>query len=293
MKKILALGILLVLTVSLAACVDGSAGGIESTIGGTESPIGGIGSEATLSETVIAEQDNVKVTVTGMDYSGFFGPGVKVLIENNSAQNLTIQVRDSAVNGAMIDTLFSEDVAGGKKANSTIVFSSGELETAGIKVIKDIEFKIVFLNSETYDTVFSSQVIQLTTSADPSFVQTFDDSGELLYNGDGVKVVAKKLSSEDSFWGSELYLYIENNSGRDLTVQARDVSVNGFMVDPVFSCDVSSQKVAYSSITFMESDLVDNGITDISELELTLIFFDFETFDTVKESDIIKVSFSK
>lgn len=292
MKKIASLIILLVLTASLVACVDSTGSGTDKTPSLGDGAGTSSGNEVSLAETVLIEQDNVKITATGFDNDGFFGSGVKVLIENNSAQNLTFQVRDSSINGAMVDTLFSEDVVARKKANATITFVSADLKTAGIETIKDIEFKIIALDTESYDTVFESQVIELKTSADSAFVQTFDDSGEILYNEGGIKVVAKKLSSEDSFWGSELYLYVENKSEKNLTVQTRDVSINGFMVDPVFSCDILSQKVAYSSITFMESDLTDNGITDITELELNLVFLDAKTFDTVKESDVIKVSFN-
>jgi len=87
-------------------------------------------------------------------------------------------------------------------------------------------------------------------------------------------------------------LYIENNTDKAITVQARDVSINDFMVDPVFSCEVISGKKAFDTITFMESDLTDNGITDINDLELKLHIFDTETWDTIKDTDIIKISFN-
>ncbi len=292
MKKLLSLALILVLTFSFSACVDVPEAGTDKkpSVGDNAKP--SEKTEVTLSEKVIFDQNDVKITATGMDYSGFFGPAVKVLIENNSPQNLTVQTRDSAVNGAMIETIFSEDVAAGKKANSSIVFTESELKTAEIQTIKDIEFRIHLCDTESYDDVATSETITLTTSADASFNQVFDKLGETLYDADGIKVIAKKLSSEDSFWGSELYLYIENNTNENITIQTKDVSINGFMVDPVFSCDILSGKVAYSSVTFLESDLTNNGITDITELELKLNIFNKETWDDIKETDIIKISFN-
>ena len=64
------------------------------------------------------------------------------------------------------------------------------------------------------------------------------------------------------------------------------------MVDPVFSCEILSGKVAFSSVTFLESDLTDNGIEDITELELKLNIFNKETWDDIKDTDIIKISFN-
>ncbi|MBO5247733.1 MAG: hypothetical protein J6B54_00340 [Clostridia bacterium] len=292
MKKLLSLALILVLTFSFASCVDVSETGTDKnpSTGGNTTPSDK--TEVTLSEKVIFNQNDVEITVTGMDYSGFFGPSVKVLIENNSQKNLTVQTRDSSVNGAMIETIFSEDIAAGKKANSSIVFAENELKTAGIQTIKNIEFKIYLFDTESYDDVATSETITLTTSADVSFDQIFDKSGETLYDEDGIKVIAKKLSSRDSFWGSELYLYIENNTEENITIQTKDVSINGFMVDPVFSCEILSGKVAFSSVTFLESDLTDNGIEDITELELKLNIFNKETWDDIKDTDIIKISFN-
>ena len=293
MKKLLSLAITILLAVSLTACIDttGTDSDLTPSIGGNSDSLD-TGTEVTLAETVIFDQGNVKITVTGINNTGFFGPEIKLLIENNSTQNLTVQTKDSAVNGAMIDTIFSEDVAAGKKANSAITLMSSELDASGIKTIKDIEFKIHLFDTDSFDDVTTSETVRLTTSADTAFVQTFDKSGEAIYDADGIKVVAKKMSSEDSFWGSELYLYIENNTEKYVTLQTKDVSVNGFMIDPIFSCDVLPGKVAFSSITFLESDLTDNSITDISELELKLHIFDAESWDTIKDTETIKISFN-
>ena len=42
----------------------------------------------------------------------------------------------------MIDTMFSCDVAPGKKANDGITFYSSELKRAGIETIKEIQFQL-------------------------------------------------------------------------------------------------------------------------------------------------------
>lgn len=291
MKKLTALLLALVMVATLASC-----GGLMGDINDKD-PQGGSSAgdaetiEVTLAEQVIFEGNDIKVTATGMDYSGFFGPSVKVLIENNSTANITVQTRDSSINGLMVDTVFSADVAAGKKANDTITFSSDDLEAAGITTIKDIELVLHIIDGDSWDDIADSDVIRLTTSADASFVQTFDDSGHVAYEADGVKIVVKKLNSSDSFWGSDLYLYMENNTEKNITVQARDVSVNGFMVDPVFSCEIVAGKKAFDTMSFMESDLTDNGITDITEMELKFHIYDADGWDTIKDTDAIQISF--
>ena len=63
----------------------------------------------------------------------------------------------------------------------------------------------------------------------------------VLVDDAGVKITAKSLESEELF-GAEVKLLIENNSGKDLTFQCRNVSVNGYMVETMFSADVVNGK---------------------------------------------------
>jgi len=247
--------------------------------------------EVTIKEQVIYEGNDIVVTVKGFSTESIFGPEVKVLIENNSVNNITVQTRKSSVNGLMAETMFSAEVAAGKKANDAITFVSSGLKAAGITTIKDIEFSLHIYETESMDTIVDTDSIKLKTSADESFVQKFDDSGSIVYDADGIKVVVKEMNSSESFWGSDIYFFIENNSAKDITVQARDVSVNGFMIEPMFSVDVVSGKKALDTMTFVESDLTENNIKEIKSLEFKLHIFDTDTWDTIKDTDIIKVSF--
>ncbi|MBR3552958.1 MAG: zinc ribbon domain-containing protein [Clostridia bacterium] len=245
----------------------------------------------TIEEQVIFDSHSIKVTVTGMDVNGLFGADIKLMIENNSNQNITVQADKCNVNDVMVYPMFSADVAAGKKANDSITLSSSDLETANITVIKDVEFVLHFIDPNSFETILDSDVIHIQTSADPSNVQKYDDSGYLAYNESGIKIVVKKLNSSNSFWGSDVYVFVENNSKNDITIQARNVSVNGFMVEPSFSCDVLSKKKAYDTITFFESDLEDNNINDISEIELSFHIFDMESWNTIKNTDPITITF--
>lgn len=247
--------------------------------------------DITIERQVIYDGNGVVVTVTGLSEDGWFGPAVKVLIENNSDRNIEVQSRNSSVNGLMVDTMFSASVAAGKKANDDITFSSSTLDISGISTMKEIEFYLHVFDSETWDSLFDTEMITLVTSADPTFVQEYDDSGHVAYDEGGIKVVAKKLNSSDSFWGSDLYLYIENNTDQNIVIQTRDVSINGFMVDPIFSCDITAGKKAFDSITFFESDLTENAVTDIQELELKFHIFNMESWDTIKDTPVISIEF--
>lgn len=244
----------------------------------------------TISEMVLVDQDGVKITAKSLDFDGFWGPELKLLIENSSGKSLTLQSSNASVNGYMVETIMSVDVADGKKANDSLTFSSSDLSLCGIETIADMEFSFHIFDSDSLDTYLDTDPIKLETSAASGFAYTFDDSGTAVYEGSGVRIVLKGLST-DSLLGQELVVYIENNSDRDITVQARDVSVNGFMMDPIFSSEVASGKRAIDGITFMDSDFEDNGVTDIETVELSFHIFDLKTWDTIVDTEPVTVTF--
>lgn len=249
-----------------------------------------LNTKAQIQEKVIVDRDNVKITAKSIEYDGF-GVDIKLLIENNSSQNITVQTRDFSINGIMLDPSLSADVAPGKKANDSITLYESELKNTKITTIKDMEFSLNIFNADTYDDIFVEKGIKLETDA-KNYTQEYNTDGKLIVDQNNIKIYALKLDDKESFWGADLMLYIENNSDKNITVQARDVSINGFMIDPSFSADVNAGKKAYDSITFFESDLKDNNITDITELELKLVAYDSDDWlNDVFETENLKINF--
>ena len=246
--------------------------------------------EITIGEQVLYDENDIKITATGLEDS-WLGTELQVLIENNSSQSITIQARNANVNGYMVPTVMSADVAAGKKANDSLTFETSGLKECGIDNIATMEFLFHIFDSESWDEIVDTDVITVETSIAESYTQTYDDSGEVLVDTDGIQIVGKGLSDEDSFWGPGVILYIENNSDQNVTIQVRDVSVNGFMVDSSMSEDVVAGKKAMSAVQFFSTDLEENSIDDITDVELYFHIFNLESWDTIFDSDVISISF--
>jgi len=65
------------------------------------------------------------------------------------------------------------------------------------------------------------------------------------------------------------------------------MSINGFMVTPLFSSTIYDGKMAVSEITIFESDLTDNGIEAVEEVELSFQIYNDETWETIVDTDPI------
>lgn len=160
-----------------------------------------------------------------------FGPEIAVTVENNSTQNIVVSTRSLSVNDFMLTTsgLYS-DVAAGKKDNAQINLMSSELRESGISTIGEIAFYLNISNSDTYNTIDTTGLITIQTSAAGTFTQEVDDSGDEVFSGNNLRVVCKGLK-KDSIWDGTVVFYLENNSGKAVSIYAENVSVNGYMVD--------------------------------------------------------------
>ena len=112
-----------------------------------------------------------------------------------------------------------------------------------------------------------------------------------IYNGNGIRVVAQRLDYNSSFFGPELVLLIDNQSSRPITVQCRDASINGYMVDTIMSQDVSSGKRAIGTLTILNSSLDEIGVSRIEEFDFSLHIFDGDTWRTIVDTNPIHLTF--
>lgn len=248
--------------------------------------------EYNIEKIVVLEKDGIKVTAKSIKYGEIFGPELKLLIENNADKDVIIQAEYCSINDIMVNPIFSCTVAAGKKCNDSIHFLSSDIESFGIKAIKDMELKLKVLNAKSFTKVYTSDKIVLKTDAPESFEQEYYDNGSLAFDKKDVKVVIKKIDKESSFLGSELLVYIENNTDKDLKIQSRNVSINGFMVNPIFSCNIVSGKKAYDTITFLDSSLKENEIENIETIELIFKVLD-NKYKSYLETKPILINFNK
>ncbi len=243
----------------------------------------------TVEEQVLVDEAGIKITATGYETDSIWGDGIKLLLENESDKTVTVGCNALIVNDFMISDLFVSEVAPGKKANETMHLSSTALKAAGIDSVGQVEIYFHIYNSDDWTDVVNPDVVTIKTSAYDHMDTSADDSGFELFNEDGIRIVGKTVD-ENSFWGTAILLYIENNSGKNVGINVDDMSINGFMMTPYFSTTVYDGKKAFEDITIMSSELESNGISSIEEVELKFHIYDVETYSTIKDTDPITFS---
>lgn len=107
----------------------------------------------------------------------------------------------------------------------------------------------------------------------------------VIFNNLGVKITCTGV--EYGSYRNSVNLRIENNSGHDYEFQVRDTSVNGYMIEPTFSCTVKNGKIANDELTFYQSDLDKNGIKEFETIELSIHAFNWDDRSNDFDSEMI------
>lgn len=291
MKKILLLLVSLFLMISVYGCSEKEESNTieenkETEIEKTESEKEETHTKSsfpTIDEQVLFEYDDIKLTAISIE-EDWLGPQLKILIENNSVKNITVELDAIAVNDCMVSAWLYEDVGPGKKSNATFDIWSSKLSDAGISNIGKIDMYFRIIDSDNFNEIYESSEVEIRTSLYDVMDGEIDDIGEEMVNQNGIKIIGKGVSN-DLIWGDGVVVYIENNTERNIVVTIDDLSVNGFMVTGFLYQSVRPGKKAIESIILSSSDLEDNGIESIEELSLSFEVYDEDSYHTIIKTD--------
>lgn len=290
-KKLIIIGIIVAICLALVMCNGSDSDSDPSSnpgAGTTTTPTNQSPSEdITIQETVWVDRDGFKVVIKSIQKS-FFGYNLKVSIENNSSENIGISVDDIIINDCIFSCVFAESVAAGKKANAEIEIRSSDLKQANISTVGKIEILSHLYNPDTYVSVGDCDPLTIKTSAFDK-IGARDDSGKVLYNENGFKVISKGIT-KDSMGGDCVLLYIENNNDKTYGASLEYIAVNGYMLSSLFSETVYSGKYTVATLDIYSHLLEENGITAIENVAFELSFYNSKTYQTFAKTGEVVVT---
>lgn len=266
--------------------------------------------DASIEETVIYEEDDIKITATELEYSDYDAT-LNLLIENNSQRDLTfvsgsLGYSCNAINGYMVDDGYlNAEVASGKKSNESVSFSTEELMIYGINTIADIQFGIEI--EEDFNEIYTG-ICQLKTTAADSYdysedtylsalrsgllESTYDCSVDFysedeLYNQKGIRIVSEALMTNKD--GEQAFLVeMINTTDKLFYGVTSDIVVNGLGISSFICSNDSINAGCRRIIDLSIEDIFDKtywekfGISEIGELS-----FDF-TINDEKQNEYLK-----
>ena len=252
-------------------------------------------SEIEFDELTVVDNEECLLKITGIDPSNIWGYSLKALLENKSSdKTYMFAVMSAAINGVESDPLFATEVAPGKKSNETISFSDSSLQEKGVGEITDIEIEYRVYDTDDWmaDPVAQDvfHVFPLGEDKATKYKREAQSTDVVLADNEHVSVILIG-TEEDPIWGYTLNLYIENKTDRKVMVSVEDVSVNGFMADPLFAREVGAKRSAFTNISWMDSAFEENGIDTVESIEMTMHAYDSENYGDDYFKDTITLDF--
>ena len=294
MEKMFALLLCAMMLLSMTACsseepaptdatVSATIPATEMTEAPTDAPTTPATAPAAPSNIQLVDNESIAVHITGIENNAHTGMQLRIQCENKTDRALMFSWDMVSVCGYMYDPFWAEEVAAGKTVNSTIYLDTYALEQMGITSVDEITFTLNVIDSENwmepllkesftiYPTGLSASTWQVPQRETPG--------AQVVAEDENVRFVIEGSDGEDSSKYT-VYVYLENKTDRNLMYSWDMVSVNGYMIDPFWAMSVAAGKRACSEITFYRSDLEANGITEVSEIEFTLLVSDYDDWTT-------------
>ena len=289
MKRLILIMLTLALVLNLAACGSAPAP-TEPPLFPTEAPTEAPAADAptapaqmpteapadyTLSGLTLVDNESCAFTVTGTEFNEHLGLQIHVLCENKSGRTLMFSWNNVSVCGFMYDPLWAEEVAPGKKVNTTIGIDTYALEQMHVDSVDQIMFDLWVQDSEEFmnEPVVNEGFCIYPTGKTPDQVKipVYEPSEEdtLIVDNETLTFIVMNVDDELADYYT-LNCYISNNTGKNLLITWDEVSVNGFMVNPFWALSVAAGMQAYTEIIFYRSDLEEQDIEVVQDIEFRL-----------------------
>lgn len=115
----------------------------------------------------------------------------------------------------------------------------------------------------------------------------------LLYLGGTSDIAVLADWKDGQEFGDGFDIYVQNDSPQDIAVTARDITVNGWLLDhSFFYCDVYKNGIGKSQFYLDDLDLKHTGIRDVQEISFWLDIYETEDYETLAETEVITLTAS-
>ena len=278
MKRLFAfLLAVMICAVALAAC-----GNTQNTDSNTQDSQSNSG-EVTIEETTVFDDQGIVAVAKSLGkYENdwmVFDLALVVDVTNNTEKAVSASVRNLCVNGCVFDSSIGIEIQPGETGAVPALLEDTAMNNYGITTIADLEFSVEIEDADSYQTLIESDPVSIKTSAYEGFDYKYDESGTVLYDADGVKIIAKDGLIEDEFLGPYINLYVVNQTDKNIDVSVVESAVNGAKMDMSVGSYTPAGK---RSINILSIDSEDRP-EKIESFTLAFSIYDWETGDVIVE----------
>lgn len=146
---------------------------------------------ATIEETVMWDNDDIKVTALNLTSDKYYHI-LNLKIENKTNKDLYVMASRTAVNSFVVEPSMGVNVPAKSTADGQFKIYLKDVDAG---VIADIETRFSYSSSD-YTMNRRTERVKLETSAAASHDYSYDESGTVLYNSNGIKIICQGFNDE-------------------------------------------------------------------------------------------------
>ncbi len=244
-----------------------------------------INSDYDTNDEVLADSDDMKITLNSIEDLGPKFLGLNFELENKKNIALTFSSYEFTVNGYVLSSLITQDVEAMSTEDIQVYILKDELRDANIGSVDELFFILDVYNANDFDDNYFYDIVFTYPTG-----LTYDDiyvpekpmyESEQIVVDDGVIEFTVLDKYYDEFNNYVYKIFIKNDTDNSLDFSLGDTFINDGQIYPYFVESVFAHCNKITELTFEKNQLLAEGINDVEKIEFNLFISD--SFDYDKE----------
>lgn len=229
-------------------------------------------------ETVLMDQDGIKVTVKGFDLDEYGERNMTVTMTNDTPSEIEAYGIEMIADGRFVIGQGSIVAPAGATVSEKYTLSDSDLKKAGIISIHDLSMRLEIRGDGLSDSPLSTDTVSVVTDTESEAAERDMSLFQELYNEDGVVVWLESKAHYDEFGDAESLILVQNSTDDTL------------LIEPILSREDGRTTAGYNivppHVEYTISNYVHEGDTCYVRISLVRRKHDF---DELYETDEIEI----
>ena len=170
-------------------------------------------------ETVLMDQDGIKVTVKGFDLDEYGERNMTVTMTNDTPSEIEAYGIEMIADGRFVIGQGSIVVPAGATVSEKYTLSDSDLKKAGIISIHDLSMRLEIRGDGLSDSPLSTDTVSVVTDTESEVAERDMSLFQELYNEDGVVVWLESKAHYDEFGDTESLILVQNSTDNTLLIE--------------------------------------------------------------------------
>ena len=229
-------------------------------------------------ETVLMDQDDIKVTVKGFDLDNNGERIMTVTMTNDTPSEIEAYGLDMIADGRFVIGQGSIVVPAGATVSEKYSLSDRDLQKAGIISIHELSMRLDISGNDLKGSPISTDTVSVVTDTESEAAERDMSLFQELYNDDGVVVWMESRAHHDEFGDTESLILVQNSTDDTL------------LIEPILSREDGRTTAGYNivppHVEYTISEYVNEGDTCYVRVSLVRGKNDFYELDETDEVTI-------